>query len=175
VGKQRSWVPKPPTDPSAATPAEPAESAATTPAVPAVVADAVPSQEVESAVADPDDTPLVPADLARRFGALVVDWILCTLISGLFASPTQTWWAPSLVLIVEYAFFLGLFTQTPGMFITGIRCVSVSTGGRIGIARAAMRGFLLAILVPALVMDAQRRGWHDKVAGSMMIPARRAA
>ncbi|HEX6870976.1 MAG TPA: hypothetical protein VF163_07760, partial [Micromonosporaceae bacterium] len=35
-----------------------------------------------------------PAPLARRFGALVLDWILCLLISRLFANPTQAPWVP---------------------------------------------------------------------------------
>jgi hypothetical protein len=31
----------------------------------------------------------VPAGLARRFGALFADWVLCVLASGLFASPVR--------------------------------------------------------------------------------------
>jgi hypothetical protein len=30
---------------------------------------------------------------------------------------------------------------------------------------------LLAVLVPALIMDRQRRGWHDRAAGSIVITA----
>ncbi|HEY2795377.1 MAG TPA: RDD family protein [Micromonosporaceae bacterium] len=120
-------------------------------------------------VAQVEEPEPVPADLARRFGALVVDWILCVLIAGFFAAPRQAPWAPSVVLIIEYAFFIGLFAQTPGMFITRIRCVSVHDGGRIGIVLAFIRGFLLALVVPALIMDGQRRGLHDKAASSMMV------
>jgi uncharacterized RDD family membrane protein YckC len=146
VGKQRNWVPKQET---------PSPDVASEPPV--------------------GDVDLVPADLSRRFGALVVDWILCLLISGLFASPHRVWWIPSVVLVVEYTFFIGLFTRTPGMFVTGVRCVSITNGGRIGIARAAIRGVLLALLIPALLMDRQRRGWHDKAAGSIVVPGRRPA
>ena len=31
--------------------------------------------------------PIEPAPLIRRFGALMVDWLLCLLASGLFANP----------------------------------------------------------------------------------------
>jgi uncharacterized RDD family membrane protein YckC len=116
--------------------------------------------------------PPVPATLAARFGALLVDWILCVLAAGLFSHPTREAWGPSLVLIVEYAIFVGLFAQTPGMWLARIRCVSVADGGRIGLFRAALRGALLCLLIPALIMDQQRRGWHDKAAASIMVAGR---
>ncbi|MFB9853111.1 RDD family protein [Micromonospora andamanensis] len=119
---------------------------------------------------DPD---FVPADLGRRFGALVIDWILCLLASGLFASPARDAWAPVLVLILLYGVFLGLFAQTPGMYLTRIRCVDWTDGGRIGLLRALLRGVLLALVVPALLMDQHRRGLHDRLTGSVVTPAQR--
>jgi uncharacterized RDD family membrane protein YckC len=109
------------------------------------------------------------ASLQRRFGALMIDWLLCLLVAG-FLGRFPNNWAP-FVLIVEYAFFIGLFGQTPGMRLTRIACVSVADGRPIGIPRAFVRGVLLAVLVPALIMDRQRRGWHDRAAGSIVITA----
>src|SRR5262249_57385510 len=83
----------------------------------------------------------------RRFVALFIDGVLCLLVTGLFGSPTRQGWLPPLVLIVEYAFFIGLFAQTPGMFVRRLRCVSVTDGGRIGVPRAALRGFLLCLVI----------------------------
>ena len=119
------------------------------------------------------DPAFTPADLGRRFGALVIDWVLCLLAAGVFASPTRDAWAPVVVLIVEYGFFLGLFAQTPGMYVTRIRCVAWTDGGRIGLARALLRGVLLALVVPALLMDQHRRGLHDRLTGSVVTPAPR--
>ncbi len=110
-----------------------------------------------------------PASLARRFGALLVDWILCLLVAGVFARPQRDGWAPPVVLLAEYTFFLGLFTQTPGMWLARIRCVDVETGGRLGLFRAALRGGLLCLFVPALIMDKRQRGLHDRVAGSIVV------
>jgi hypothetical protein len=121
---------------------------------------------------DPDFT---PPSLGRRFGALVVDWVLCLLVSNFFADPVRDGWAPVLVLVLEYGFFLGLFAQTPGMYVTRIRCLSWADGGRIGIPRALLRGLLLALVVPALIMDDKRRGFHDRLAGSVIVPAPRPA
>ncbi|MGW5669461.1 RDD family protein [Micromonospora sp. NPDC003776] len=119
------------------------------------------------------DPTFTPPSLGRRFGALVIDWVLCLLISRIFADPARDGWAPVLVLILEYGFFLGLLAQTPGMYVTRIRCLSWADGGRIGLARALLRGLLLALVVPALIMDGHRRGWHDRLAGSVIADAAR--
>jgi uncharacterized RDD family membrane protein YckC len=100
--------------------------------------------------------------LARRFGALLIDWILCLLVSGLFARPLTDGWAPVVVLIAEYAFFVGIFGQTPGMRLARFTCMSASTGRPVGIPRAALRGLLLALVIPALL------GLHDRAAGTVL-------
>ena len=50
--------------------------------------------------------------LAKRFGALLIDWVLCLLVSNFFGDPLRDGWPPVLVLILEYGFFVGLFAQT---------------------------------------------------------------
>ncbi|WBC17197.1 RDD family protein [Micromonospora sp. WMMA1998] len=119
------------------------------------------------------DPAFTPPGLGRRFGALLIDWILCLLVAGTFAHPTRDGWSPVLVLVLEYGFFLGLFAQTPGMFLTRVRCVAWADGGRIGIVRALLRGLLLALVVPALIMDEHRRGLHDRLTGSVVTDAPR--
>ena len=116
------------------------------------------------------DLPL--AGLGRRFGALLIDWILCVLVAGLYADPRRAGWPPSVVLLVEYTFFVGLFTQTPGMWLTKIRCVKLD-GSRLGVFRAFVRGFLLNLLIPALIMDKRQRGLHDRAVDSIMLAAHR--
>jgi uncharacterized RDD family membrane protein YckC len=103
----------------------------------------------------------------------MIDWLLCLLVARLLG-PFPNNWAP-IVLIVEYAFFIGLFGQTPGMRLAKIACVSIVDGRPIGIPRALLRGVLLALLVPALIMDRQRRGWHDRAAGSIVVATKPSA
>ena len=116
--------------------------------------------------ADPTRT---PPGLVPRFGALIVDWALCVLVAGFFGDPVRQGWPPVLALIVEYGFFIGLFAQTPGMWLTRLKCVSFTDGGRIGVVRAALRGALLCLAIPALIMDERRRGLHDRAAGSIVV------
>jgi uncharacterized RDD family membrane protein YckC len=64
---------------------------------------------------------------------------------------------------------IGLFGQTPGMALAGLRCISIRDGGAIGLGRALLRAVLLALLIPAVFLDGDRRGLHDRAAGSVVI------
>ena len=110
-----------------------------------------------------------PAPFGRRFGALLIDWVLCLAMSTGFADPRQVAWPPVLVLIALNTICIGLFGQTPGMAVTRLRCVSMADGGAIGLARGLLRAVLLALLIPAVIMDADRRGLHDRAANSVVI------
>jgi uncharacterized RDD family membrane protein YckC len=118
----------------------------------------------------PDRAGSVPS-LARRFLALLADWILCLLAAGLIANPSRVAWPPVAILVLEYAFFVGLFGQTPGLRLARIRCVSIADGRPVGVLRGFVRGVLLALLVPALIMDRERRGLHDRAAGTVVVSA----
>ncbi|WP_405090625.1 RDD family protein [Micromonospora sp. NBC_01392] len=119
------------------------------------------------------DPAFTPPSLGRRFGALIIDWVLCLMVARSFADPVRDGWPPVLVLILEYGFFLGLFAQTPGMYLTRLRCVAWADGGRIGLVRGLLRGLLLSLVVPALIMDQHRRGLHDRLTGAVVTDAPR--
>jgi uncharacterized RDD family membrane protein YckC len=114
-------------------------------------------------------TGVASASVAARCDALLADWILCVLAAGLLGTPTRQPWIAPAILIVEYAVFVGLFAQTPGMYLARIRCVALGSGYRLGVPRAALRGLLLCLLVPAVILDADRRGWHDRACGSVVV------
>src|SRR5690606_7972403 len=115
--------------------------------------------------------PVEPASLARRFGAVLIDCVLCALVARSFGDPLRDGWPPVVVLLAEYTFFIGLFAQTPGMRILKIRCVSVADGGAIGLFRALVRAVLFCLVIPVVIMDDRQRGLHDRAAGSMVVPA----
>jgi uncharacterized RDD family membrane protein YckC len=110
------------------------------------------------------------ASFGRRFGALVLDWALCTLVASLFVDDLRANPWPQLgVFVLVHAFFVGLFGQTPGMALTRIRAVSIADNGAIGIPRALIRAVLLAIVIPAVISDGDGRGLHDRAAGSIVV------
>ena len=116
-----------------------------------------------------DLSKLAPADFGRRFAALLIDWALCLVIASFYADPRVVAWPPVLVLILFNALFIGVFGRTLGMTLARLRAVSAVDGGAIGIPRGLLRGLLLALVVPAVIMDGDRRGLHDRAAGSIVV------
>jgi uncharacterized RDD family membrane protein YckC len=110
-----------------------------------------------------------PANFGRRFGALLIDWALCLVIGGFVADPRAVAWPPVLALVLINTIGIGLFGQTPGMALAGLRCLSIRDGGAVGLGRALVRGVLLALLIPAVIQDGDRRGLHDRAAASVVI------
>ncbi len=97
----------------------------------------------------------------------MVDWMFAALLSlGFFADPRVNPLPAMLIFIGAYAFFVGLFTQTPGMWVTRLHCVSTVDGRPIGLIRAALRGMLRYLVLPAMIMDKNRRALHDRMTGS---------
>ena len=82
-------------------------------------------------------------------------------------------------MIVMPAYFIGFWAttgQTIGMMPFRLRVVRNSDGGRIGFGGAVLRlvGFSIATLPLYLgliwvAFDARKRGWHDRIAGSVVI------
>jgi uncharacterized RDD family membrane protein YckC len=116
-----------------------------------------------------DPEQLYLANFGRRFAALLIDWALCLVTASFYADPRGVAWPPVLVLIALNTVGIGLFGQTPGMALAGLRCISIHDGGAIGLAKALLRAVLLALLIPAVIMDESRRGWHDRAAGSVVV------
>lgn len=110
-----------------------------------------------------------PASLGPRLAALVIDWVLCLLIASLYASPAEKSWPAVVVLILANTFFLGLFGQTPGMRLLRVRCDSYPDGGVIGPGRGLIRALLLALFVPAIILNSAGQGLHDRAAGSIIV------
>lgn len=107
--------------------------------------------------------------------AFVVDALLCALVAGLFTYPDPPGGWSTLVFLVAYTAFIGLFGESPGMRLLKIHCEGVADGRPIGLGRALLRTVLIILLVPALLIMSDGRRWHDKVAGSTVAPNRRAA
>jgi uncharacterized RDD family membrane protein YckC len=66
-----------------------------------------------------------------------------------------------------------LFGFTPGQLALGLAVVrlDVRTGGvhRVGLVRAAARGLLIALVIPALFTDSDGRGVHDRITGTAVV------
>lgn len=112
---------------------------------------------------------LQPAGFGSRFAALMIDWAFCLLVSSLYANPFTVAWPATVLLVIVNTIMIGFFGRTPGMALARIRCVSYADGGAIGPWRGLIRAVLLALVIPAVILNAQARGWHDRAAGSVVV------
>jgi uncharacterized RDD family membrane protein YckC len=118
------------------------------------------------------------ATLGARFVALFIDWIACSVLAivlNWLELVTADPFGQALVRAVLFAVYctamLAFGTQTLGMMIMRIACVSAATGGRLGVWRSFVRAILLSLVLPALTALAHpyHRGLHDLAAGSVML------
>lgn len=117
------------------------------------------------------------ASMGRRLVALVVDCVLATLVTSLFVRPdfahpdhTNYWSLLTWFLITVVG--VGFFAATPGMVLLRIGVARVDGASYVLPWRAAVRAVLVALVVPAVIWDGDRRGLHDKLVGTIVLISR---
>ena len=117
----------------------------------------------------PADGPGSLAGFQTRAAAFVVDMVGAALLAALFTAPDLpgNW---SLVAFVAVTILtLVLVGQTPGMRLLGLRLAHPRQGERLAVWRAVVRTALLCLLVPALLVDADGRGLHDRLTDTAVV------
>jgi uncharacterized RDD family membrane protein YckC len=128
----------------------------------------------------PEFGPGSVAGWSRRFGALLIDWVACSLISIAFFYHPSAGHALSNVLEQKRAWTLVVFGAedfvltaltglTLGKRLLGLRVVRLD-GRPVG-WRALARTVLLMLVVPAMIMDRDLRGLQDKAAQTVVVRA----
>jgi uncharacterized RDD family membrane protein YckC len=147
------------------------------------------------------EAPTFPAaSLDRRFYAFAIDRLIAWPLLGVAGFAAYHFYfsedrvgagiavvVGAIVLVGGvFAALLGMLGVTPGKALLGLRVVNLGSGTPIGLGRALLRtlilgvaglptfGFGLAMLAWTAVMDPghQRRGWHDKVTGAIVVDVR---
>jgi uncharacterized RDD family membrane protein YckC len=114
----------------------------------------------------PASGPRSIARFGRRLAAFVIDIGVGALISYAFFDYDR--WASLAVFAALQIIFLVLVSGSVGHLLLGMRVVPL-TSGWIGIWRPVVRTLLLSLLVPALITDRDRRGLHDRIAGTVLV------
>jgi hypothetical protein len=132
--------------------------------------DGVPGQRLGLPASGPGSL----ARMGRRTAALMVDWLTAYGLAGLgvtvgvFGSS----FLPTAVLLIW--FVLGvvsvrLFSFTPGQYVLGMRVASVDNRLHVGSGRAAVRGLLITLVLPALFIDSDGRGIQDRFTATAVV------
>jgi uncharacterized RDD family membrane protein YckC len=114
--------------------------------------------------------------VAYYVDAALVEIIVVLLVLAFFPSIAGVL---AISMIVAPAYFIGFWAtigRTVGMMPFRLRVVRNSDGGRLGFGRAVLRLAGLSISCVPLYLgliwvafDARKRGWHDLIAGSVVI------
>jgi uncharacterized RDD family membrane protein YckC len=110
-----------------------------------------------------------PGSIARvgpRVLALIIDWAICTLISQAFFS-----WDPfatTYVFLIEQILLVGFFGYSIGHRLLRMQ-VQTLDGRPAGFLTAAIRSVLICLVIPAVIFDADQRGLHDRVRGTVLV------
>ena len=117
----------------------------------------------------PADGPGSLAAFGTRVGAFCVDALGSALIAGLFTAPALPGnWALAAFAAVTVVTLVA-FGQTPGMRLLGLRLAHQRPGQRLAPWRAVVRTALLCLLVPALLVDSDGRGLHDRLTDTAVV------
>ena len=114
----------------------------------------------------PKDGPTQMATFGKRIIAVFIDWFIAGAVSAvLFPS---VGWSTLAVFFVLTFLQLGLFGATVGKRLFRMQVVEVG-GASLSWGKALLRTVLLCLFVPALIMDADGRGAHDKIPNTVEI------
>lgn len=120
----------------------------------------------------PAEGPGAVASFLRRAVALLVDWVGCVAIAqGLLSDVARPDLMALVVLLVVNVLVVGTLGTTVGHRLLGLR-VETLDGRPPGPVKALVRSVLLVLLIPPLVTDADHRGMHDRLAGTLVAVAR---
>lgn len=112
-----------------------------------------------------------------RITSLVLDWALSMIIAVLIFSPTvltASGWRSFMILavfLVQTATVSALTGGSVGQLLTRLSVARLDRRP-LGFVRAFARALMLCLVIPALVIDENRRGLHDLVCGTAVLTKR---
>lgn len=115
------------------------------------------------------------ASWGRRIAALFVDWFAASLVVLIVARGTDPWTPGSLAQLWPLAAWFvivtlstGLSGASPGQHLLNVRVIRLDRRP-VGMWNAFVRTVLIALVVPPLVADVDRRGWHDLAVRTVVV------
>ena len=115
------------------------------------------------------------ASWGKRVGALVIDWgasmVLASAIFGPAVVRGGGWpmWMPMAVFFVESVLFTAVAGGSFGQIVARVVIIRLDGLGPIGWWRAVIRTVMKCLIIPAVVIGAERRGLDDLVLGTVVV------
>lgn len=121
----------------------------------------------------PVELPGVVAGLGRRIAAISIDWVASLLVASVIVPGLRPWsdnasFPILLVFFAEVTLFTWIFASSFGQRLLRIEVVDLF-GARLSLWRIALRTLLICLVVPAVILNSQGRGLHDRAVGSVAL------
>ena len=105
--------------------------------------------------------------------AILVDWLVCDVIAAGFmgyrlGERGLGSFKPLAIFVLMNVLLVGTLGSTMGHRLLGLRVVRLG-GASAGPLPALIRTILLALVIPAVIWDSDTRGFHDKLAGTVLV------
>ncbi len=122
----------------------------------------------------PESGPGSLASMGRRMVALLIDWLisygLALLALGAGAiSKAMLSTAILVIWLLLGVLAVRLFGFTPGQLAVGLQVAAVDGRVPVGLGRLAVRGLLIAVVIPPLFVDSDGRGLQDRVTRTAVV------
>jgi hypothetical protein len=114
----------------------------------------------------PESGPRSVPSIFRRILALALDWAIAVGVSLAFFNYAAL--AIVAAFTVMHMIFGVVLGGSPGHLVTKMRIVPVK-GGALGIVAPIVRPLLLILVIPALIMDRDQRGVHERIVGTILV------
>jgi len=115
----------------------------------------------------PNTGPRSVARLGRRLGAIAIDWAVASIIAYSIFGEDARLEIPAIFAVLQII-FIATLSGSLGHLLLGLRLVPLVPRW-IGVWRPAVRTILLVLVIPAVIWDADQRGLHDTVAGTVLV------
>lgn len=119
----------------------------------------------------PQSGPGAVGGVGRRLGALMIDWLIGVVIALAVVggkNPADVQYLAVTVFAAEIYLLTALTGFTVGKRLLGLRVVRLD-GQPVGLRLGLVRTVLFLLVVPAVVLDADLRGLHDRAAHTIVI------
>ena len=111
------------------------------------------------------------ASTGVRAAGFFLDIFLCALVAWLFTAPDPPQYLSLAVWAGMTIVAVGAFGFTPGQAAVGVRVARIDGRTVVGLW-AIPRTILSFLIIPAVVVDADGRGWHDRLCRTIVVRMR---
>ena len=110
----------------------------------------------------------------RRVGGITFDWFICLFAATIVHRFTNQLGGISTITLIVFLILgtlsVTFLARTPGQAVLGMGVARIDIpDARVGFIRAFVRSLLTLFIFPAVIVDSDGRGLHDRATGTAVV------